>query len=134
VEDGGRGAMTVAQGLQIAAGCVAGPAEGARGRIAVREMEGEGAGPDLLRGVEDVAVQAVASNLGVEGRHRRIAARRIRVTGAAGTVTHILRADHRLASTVAPVTGDLFVVKCRRGETERAERHEECRDQACAPD
>jgi len=133
VVDGGRGAMTVAQGLQFAAGRVAGSAEGARGRVAVREAEDQGSGADLLRGMEDVAVQAVASGHGMERPPRRTAARRTRVAGTAGTVTHVRRAEHRLASTVAAVTGDLFVVRCRRGETERAERHEECRDQARAP-
>lgn len=133
VVDGGGGAMTVAQGLQITAGSVTGPAEGARGRVAVREAEDQGAGADLLRGMEDVAVQAVASNLGVEGRQSRIAALRSRVAGTAGTVADALRTDGGLAASVTAVAGDLFVGKRRRGGTGRDEHRRERRDQGQAP-
>lgn len=131
--DGGRGAMTVAQGLQFAAGRVTGPAEGARGRVAVREAEDVGAGADLLRGVECVAVEATAPWPSVERTLRRIAACCARVAGAAGAVAHALRADRRLAPSVAAVAGDLFVGGNRRGGTDCGECHKECRDQVRAP-
>ncbi|MBK7703597.1 MAG: hypothetical protein IPI34_12290 [bacterium] len=114
VVDGGRRAVPVAQGCEIAPSRVAGAAEGPGGRIAVREAEDDGAGADLLRGMEGVAIEAVPPGAGVERRGRRIAARRTRVAVTAGAVADSLGTGRRLAATVAAVAGDQFMGgRCR---------------------
>ena len=133
VVDGGRGAVPVAQGRQIDARLVAGPAEGARRRVAVREAEDDGAGADLLRSMEGVAIEAVPPGTGVERRSRRVAARHTRVAVTAGAVADSLGTGRRLAATVAAVAGDQFMGGRCRDRSSRDERRQEHHGQGQAP-
>jgi len=122
VVDGGRRAVPVAQGCEIAPGRVAGAAEGPGGRFAVREAEDRGAGADLRGIVESVAVEATAAGTVVEGQPGR---RAERLRGMAVAAGDIAAHGDRPAAGVATVAGRLLVGGQRGGHALRGQGQRE---------